>query len=194
MGSLLCLCVLIGQVEYPIYVSSPPALPIIWVMPEHQIIQNINERDRFYVKIILSNGYRTEIPVINGYLPKITEFRSSDGVTLCLNYAEDSSTHYSKVDFVDRIQFSAVDVITKPAILRPVRPDAPIVSETARAPKPDAPIVSEPKPEPKPMPLVKVEKSRLPVLVAPLLYYQEPVPGPVQDSLEKWLRNPSEVE
>ena len=53
-----------------------------------KLLNHGNIYEKFYVKVKLTNGYTTEIPVINGYLPMIRTYEDNQGrpVKLTLDY------------------------------------------------------------------------------------------------------------
>ena len=103
--SLILASVLMGQVYcQPVAICPPTTIPHTYVEPAvYHHIRNVpgGERSRFYTWIQTPDGYRTKIPVINGYLPDGTVHRSGDRVSsLLLDY---SRGHAWKTSMQDKV-------------------------------------------------------------------------------------------
>lgn len=161
---------------------------------ERQHIVNIREVNRCYAVVHLADGYRTQIPVINGYLPEITEFRGCNEIELMLDYGPLVRRTYTggevwygwkRVALPERVPEYSVPARPVPRLI-PKRP----------TPQPDPPVSPKPEPmRPKPTPELRPTPEPKPPM-EPKISKDTPIQPPIEsvrDPLDQWLREPSEV-
>ena len=142
----------------------------------HRIVSSERETTRFYIGVVLPNGYRTEVPVINGYLPNIERTPYCDHVDLSLDYS--SRIVYNPQKHGNPVKYAK----PQPARIAVQEPQPPLeeisppIQEIRRPMPPTPPAIL---PEPVPEPLVEIKKP------------EAPPPEPPQ--VETWLQKPSSI-
>lgn len=165
-AQLIVAIALAGQVPYyttPVYIDSypvviQPTLSILDICPtEHQILLNHGTvRSKFYVPVRFPDGYRTNIPVINGVLPLATNTRCASTLTIQLDYSRGVCYNNDHVK-MRVIPYYTYDTLTTPPMCRPkpkpkplpATQGVPTLAPAKNQPTP-APARTQPVPAPQP--------------------------------------------
>lgn len=157
--TLILASALIGQVYcQPVMVCSPTAMTHIHIEPSiHHHIQNVpgGEQTRFYTWVQIPDECTTKVPVINGYLPSVTVYKSGSRISsLILDY---SGNHVWKSNMHGKvIQYGLSNLNRLPSTHSSTESRLPrtFPSEQERRPR----TYPDPEPLKEPAPLLNLSK------------------------------------